>query len=183
MSALRQQKYRQWFLSCDVDGDNVISRRDTIHFADRFFTRRGVRGDTPEAQRLRDLMEEFWVQVILPFDLDGDGQVDADELTAACERALVNSEDYSKQIEPITEQYFQLTDGDGDGKIDLKEFQQVFTAVGRGSDADCAEVFRRFDTDGTGALSRQEFHRVVKDFFYSDDPNAPGNQLFGPLGS
>lgn len=183
MSALRQQKYHQWFLSADVDGDNVITRNDMIQFADRFFTHRGVRGDSSGAQRLRDQMEEFWVNVLAPFDHNGDGQVDADEVTAGCERALVNREDYSKQIEPITELYFQLTDGDGDGKIDLKEFQQVFMAVGRGSDADCAEVFRRLDTDGSGTLSRREFHRAVEDFFYSDDPNAPGNQLFGPLGS
>lgn len=183
MSALRQQKYRQWFLSADVDGDNVITRRDIIYFADRFITLRGVAGDSPEAQRLRDLMEGFWVNALAPFDHNGDGQVDAEEVTTGFEQALADSAGYSKQIEPITEQYFKLTDGDGDGKIDLKEFQQVFMAVGRGSEADCAEVFRRLDTDGSGALSRREFHRAVEDFFYSDDPNAPGNQLFGPLGS
>jgi Ca2+-binding EF-hand superfamily protein len=183
MSALRLQKYRQWFLSADVDGDNVLTRQDTIHFADRYITLRGARADSPEAQRLRDMMEGFWVNVIAPFDHDGDGQVDSDEVVTGCERVLLASEGYSKQLEPIAEQYFQIADIDGDGKIDLQEFKQIFMAVGRGSDADCAEVFRRLDTDCSGALSRREYHRALEEFFYSDDPNAPGNQLFGPLGS
>ncbi|MFY0535226.1 EF-hand domain-containing protein [Nannocystis pusilla] len=128
-------------------------------------------------------MEGFWVNALEPFDTNGDGQIDVDETTAGFERALADSGSYAQQIGVVAEQYFELADANGDGTIDLKEFQQIFTAVGRGTEAECAEVFRRLDTDGSGALSRQEYHRVVEEFFFSDDPNAPGNQLFGPLGN
>jgi hypothetical protein len=37
------------------------------------------------------------------------------------------------------------------------------------------------DADGDGKVTRDELLKNVEEFFYGEDPNAPGNWLVGPL--
>ncbi|MEV0495871.1 EF-hand domain-containing protein [Streptomyces atratus] len=41
------------------------------------------------------------------------------------------------------------------------------------------DVFIKLDTDGDGAISRQEFIRAVREHYLSDNPDAPGSLFFG----
>ena len=181
MSDLRKQKYRQYFTAGDVDGDGFLEREDLTGFAERYIASRGAPADSPEAQAVREMMDGFWVKVLAPLDQTGDGRVDQDELLRAFEEALGGTGIYPELIEPVADTYWHLADTNGDGKIDLQEFQQLFMAIGHGSEDHLAEVFGRLDTDASGGLARSEYHRALEEFFCSDDPNAPGNELFGPL--
>lgn len=42
-------------------------------------------------------------------------------------------------------------------------------------------AFPRWDRDANGYVSKEEMAEVVREFFHSSDPDAPGNLLFGPL--
>ncbi|GAA2611999.1 EF-hand domain-containing protein [Actinomadura fulvescens] len=181
MSSLRQRKYRQWFLAADVDGDGTLTRRDATLMSERFISARGAAPDSPTAQRLNDLMDGLWIQVIAPMDRDGDGTVDLDETVAGFEAALADRANSAKQIKAIADHYFELADANGDGTIDFAEFRDIFGVGGRASEEDCAKVFHRLDRDGNGSISHEEYHQAVEEFFFGDDPDAPGNDLFGKL--
>jgi uncharacterized protein (DUF2141 family) len=73
-----------------------------------------------------------------------------------------------------------LTDRDGDGKISRAEFAANLQAYGVAAPA-AAEAFSHLDRDGDGFIDTDELLQNVEEFFYGDDPNAPGNWLVGPL--
>jgi hypothetical protein len=39
----------------------------------------------------------------------------------------------------------------------------------------------KIDRNYDGLLSKEEFLPLLEEFYYSDDPNAPGNGIFGPI--
>jgi Ca2+-binding EF-hand superfamily protein len=45
-----------------------------------------------------------------------------------------------------------------------------------------SDAFRRLDRDGSGKISKEEFRAAITEFYLSDDENAPGNWLLGPMG-
>nr|WP_223183593.1 MULTISPECIES: EF-hand domain-containing protein [unclassified Streptomyces] len=102
-------------------------------------------------------------------------------MTEGFTRALVDPALYPRQIEPLTDCFFELVDLNGDGKIDQSEFEQMFGSIAGVPGEECADVFAALDRDGSGALDRAEFHQAVAEFFYGDDPGAPANHLFGRL--
>ncbi|QNP68807.1 EF-hand domain-containing protein [Streptomyces roseirectus] len=179
MTALQDLKYAQWFRGADVDGDGFITQRDVRMMSERYIAARGVAPDSTPARLLTEGMDVFWTNVIAPMDQDGDGKVDLREMTEGFRRALTDPALYPRQVEPVTDCFFDLVDLDGDGRIDQSEFRLMFDAVAGVSGEECATVFAALDRDGSGALDRAEFHRAVAEFFYGDDPGAPANHLFG----
>ncbi|MBD0712343.1 MULTISPECIES: EF-hand domain-containing protein [unclassified Streptomyces] len=181
MTALQDLKYGQWFRGADVDGDGFITRRDVRLMSERYIAARGAAPDSATARLLTEGMDAFWANVIAPMDQDGDGKVDLREMTEGFTRALVDPALYPRQIEPLTDCFFELVDLNGDGKIDQSEFEQMFGSIAGVPGEECADVFAALDRDGSGALDRAEFHQAVAEFFYGDDPGAPANHLFGRL--
>jgi Ca2+-binding EF-hand superfamily protein len=43
------------------------------------------------------------------------------------------------------------------------------------------EAFTALDTDGDGHLSRTEIRTAVDEYYTSEEPDTPGNWLFGPF--
>jgi Ca2+-binding EF-hand superfamily protein len=74
---------------------------------------------------------------------------------------------------------FDIIDQDGDGQITLPNYRRYFEAWGL--DETLAELaFAKLDLSGDGHLSRHAFIQLCTNFYISDDPNVPGNWLFGP---
>ncbi|BAU88227.1 calcium-binding protein [Streptomyces laurentii] len=181
MTALQNLKYGQWFRGADVDGDGFITQRDIRMMSERYIAARGTAPDSTTARLLTERMDEFWTNVIAPMDQDGDGKVDLREMTEGFARALTDPTLYPKQIEPVTNCFFDLVDLNGNGEIDQAEFQQMFDSIAGVPGEDCAAVFAALDQDGSGVLDRSEFHQAISEFFYGDDPDAPANHLFGRI--
>jgi hypothetical protein len=41
-------------------------------------------------------------------------------------------------------------------------------------------VFPKLDANQDGFLSKEEVLQLIRDFFYSNEPEAPANDMFGP---
>ncbi|MBY8854447.1 hypothetical protein K7G98_41880, partial [Saccharothrix sp. MB29] len=71
-------------------------------------------------------------------------------------------------------------DGDGDGCLELEEYVRLGEALGV-PPQDMKTAFRRLDRDADGSLPPGEIHEAVVEYFTSEDPEADGNWLYGPL--
>ena len=80
----------------------------------------------------------------------------------------------------LCEHLFAGMDADGDGQITAAENRGWFEVFGLDV-AGAPAVFAACDLNGDGFISRDEWLQLVEQFFYSDDPKAPGNTLFGVL--
>lgn len=177
---IRARKFRRWFEAVDADDDGSITRNDMTVMSERYIAARNASSESSDAQRLTSALDGLW-EVIGAADSDGDGRVTFAEMLAVLEPATTDPELYPEQFGQIGELFFQLADTNGDDKIDLDEFTQIFGATGRASGEECSEVFDQLDLDGSRALSRSEYHRALREFLYGNDPAAPANHLFGRL--
>nr|WP_256341591.1 EF-hand domain-containing protein [Streptomyces sp. TLI_105] len=78
------------------------------------------------------------------------------------------------------ETVFDAVDENGDGRISPAEHRRLVDTW-HGESVDLGDVFDRLDRDGDGYLSRTEFTELWIQFWISDDPSEPGNQLCGPV--
>jgi Ca2+-binding EF-hand superfamily protein len=80
--------------------------------------------------------------------------------------------------EGLSNALFDVIDTDGDNEITRQEFGRYLKAWDV-TDPAAMETCTALDTDGDGAISRQELVRAVREFFLSNDIEAPGSALFG----
>jgi len=62
----------------------------------------------------------------------------------------------------------------------LENFKKMNLAW-QSDEAQAAVTFAKLDTSGNGSINKKEFLAHVKDFFFSDDPESPGNLILGPV--
>jgi hypothetical protein len=72
-----------------------------------------------------------------------------------------------------------LWDRDHDGRLSIVEYVALNGCYGISEEA-AHEAFRHLDPAGTGLLNTEEVTKRVREFFLSDDPEAPGNWIIGP---
>ncbi len=75
---------------------------------------------------------------------------------------------------------FEVVDLDENGLIDRREWKNLFQVYNLPvvySDS----TFTQLDSDEDGFLSRQEILSLLQEFYFSDEPSALGNYMFGPF--
>merc|ERR1711871_1633624 len=118
-------------------------------------SRRGMKKKTGLSEgQLDEIREAFSL-----FDNDASGAIDVRELKAAM-RALgfeVKNEELKKMVTDI--------DNDGSGTIEFVEFLAMMTGKMGEKDPreDIEKVFKLFDDDNTGKISRRNLRRVAQE--------------------
>jgi len=185
LGKLQQIKLTHYFNVIDSDDSASIEREDFVRFASRFTALRGVEAGTPEYEQFYADTLAWWDEIRKSADADYDGRVDLQEWLAfwssetdkIAEAAGQNSNLALTQLRYRLSFTFDVADNDADEQISVEEYGHMLQAWGL--DADVEPVFRRLDLNGDGVITRDEMVQLGKEFFLSNDPEAPGNYIVG----
>jgi Ca2+-binding EF-hand superfamily protein len=180
LSDLQTKKLNRWFDRLDADHNGVIEEVDYRVVAGRLAEIQGFSEGSPRRRGLLELYHKNWEALRTAADRDGDGRVSREEFLGHWERLLTQRERFEALVPAIVDEIFSMSDHDGDGKMSEQEHASSLRAL-EVSEADAKAVFQRLDLDHDGFLSRDDVQRHVVDFYFSSDPDAPGNWLVGPF--
>lgn len=176
-SDLIKRKITVLFRADDMDKDGFIERSDLQKVADAYSEIRGWEPGSDGYERIHGLFEGFWEGFRDAVDADRDGKASLDETIEGVGRMFEANPEAALQSAQIV---FDTLDADGSGKISIAEYRQLLSTT-PADPAVADEIFPRLDTNGDGTISREEFQQLFVEFFTSEDPDAPGNWLWGPF--
>jgi Ca2+-binding EF-hand superfamily protein len=140
------------FNSVDTNGDGYIDKREFAQMLNRSATHKRTESE------LDKIMKEI--------DLDGNDMIDFYEFVAYVSK--LDGYDRPKDELEI-HQAFKYFDRDGSGAIDRNEVQLLLRMVGLKCRAQDIERFMvRYDLNGDGVISYQEFRKFYKEIVSND---------------
>jgi juvenile hormone diol kinase len=181
LTPLQQEKLTHYFRLYDVDDDGRIARADFERIADNVRFLHVAAEKTPEHQAIRNGLLLRWEALKSSADTDDSGAVDLREWLRYWEGVLDDDARYQEEVAHLADRLFALFDTDEDGVLGADEFCNFYGVYGLKA-AMARLVFLDLDVDGDGAVTREELMAMVHEFYRSDDPKAPGNRIFGPVG-
>ena len=178
-SDLQVRKLDRWFASFDTDRDGVVDVLDVTGMAQVYCEAYGV---PPRSDTWRDMHR--WALVMWQAIERRTGALDPARLTRDEWVSWIGTHEYVDFILraaiPFSQMAFSIADADGDGRCDVYELMAAQRRSGM-SEEEIHRAFARLDQDGDGYATTEDFERAHREFYFSDDPAAPGNYLAGEI--
>ncbi|XP_068617950.1 calexcitin-2-like [Battus philenor] len=175
VSEFRKKKYLEVFNAFDSDGSGTIEKKDFEMMAEGLAKSSDGTVDEEKHKVYLEILLKIW-NGIQQVDTDKDGHVSADEWISFWDSYAKNPSNPSPWQKLYSDFSFQLLDPGNDGSIDSDEFVKAYVSWGFKSN-DAAAIFGKL-SKGKPSISRVEFDGLWKEYFTSEDVNAPGNLLF-----
>lgn len=179
LGALQKKKLTRYFRVYDIDNDGRVGPRDFERVVENLRTLHGLDVDSPGHLELKEGFMRSWDDLRWWADRDGDGGVDVDEWLDYWEELLSREQRYEDEVAGLLSRVFSLFDRDGDGRLGIEEFQAFYGVYGLDPSL-ARSIFAELDVNHDGAISREELEQLGHEFYKGNDPEAPGNRLFGP---
>ena len=179
LTDLQRRKLTRYFRVYDIDDDGCIGPNDFERVVENVRILHGLSADSHRHQSLRRSFLKRWESLRTSADGDRDGSVNLSEWLDYWEGVLNADERYQSEVVSVVARLFEFFDTDEDGFIGPQEFADLYSVYGLSS-ALARSIFTDLDANGDGVISRQELMDIGHHFYRGDDPDAPGNRLFGP---
>lgn len=179
LSETMKKKLTNQFHVRDLDNDGYVEREDWEQCARNLAAMRRWKTGSPEYEEIVSKHVRIWTTFWEPADLDSDGKVELDEYLKLADKQRQGGAFATVVVLELFGAIFDTIDRDGDGQITLQDYRLYFKAWGLDKKL-AKQTFLRLDLSGDGRLSRSIFIQFGSNFYLSDDPNMPGNWLFGP---
>ncbi|CAG4942933.1 unnamed protein product [Parnassius apollo] len=166
--------FNQFF---DTNSSGSVDKKDFELAAQKISQLRGWKEGDAKYKETLDSLLKIWDGLQSVADSDKNGEVTADEWVSMWEAYAKNpssAQDWQNQYCKFT---FNLEDATGDGSIDSEEFSSVYASFGLSKD-DAVLAFQKL-ARGKSSITWPEFQELWKEYFVTEDPNAPGNFIFG----
>jgi len=180
LSDLRRRKFTNYFSILDRSGNGKLGEADLERIVEGVTGVRGLEPGSEEYAAMEAAIMATWRHLMEHADQAQDGGVSLDEWLATLEDTAADEEKYATYVVPFASGVIALLDLDDDGVVGLAEYQRFFEIFGI-SQAGAEEAFYHLDVRGGGRVTAEEALERVREFHCSDDPDAPGNWLFGPF--
>lgn len=181
LTDVQKSKLDRRFELLDADGDGFITAADydlaAAHVCEAFDFAEG----SPQHERIHVIYLRLWVALSRKTDSNGNERITREQFVRSCAESIVEpARGYDRIIRPVAQTIFDLIDDDDSGTLEVEELANWANAYGVCAD-DAERAFRALDRNGDGVLDLEEVQQALKEFYTSDDPDAPGNRIFGPL--
>ncbi|MVO89433.1 calcium-binding protein [Streptomyces sp. p1417] len=176
---VKAQKFSTLFRWFDQNGDGRLTHDDLRQMTE-LFEGLAREDDKENAAAMRNAFETWWRLLLTHGDSDGDGQISRQEFIAVMKADVTDPGHFEEAVLAIVDALMRALDTNEDGVLSQSEYVRMYDALGV-PPVHSAAAFRRLDRDGDGSLSHAEFRTAISEFYLSDDPEAAGNWLLGPL--
>jgi len=182
LTEFQKQKFTNHFNLRDTNKNGLVELSDYEQYAQNVAQLVGWATDSQEFKQMQAINLGVWQFFWKPADSDNDDKVTLDEHLAFMGMMIQRSTD--PEVVAASNDHsaalFTAFDFDQDGKISTSDYKNFLKAAN--ADTNWADdVFAKLESDGSGYISKDEFAAHHRDFFSSDDPNAPGNWFYGPI--
>lgn len=179
LTQLQTQKLTHYFDVLDFLKNGIIQFEDFKAIGENLCVLWGFREGTEPYKNCMDRCESSWNEFRKFCGKDAKGAY-LEEWLAFADVMLVNGSEeiYDRYVTKMVDEIFNYFDTNHDNYISLDEYVDLFMAY-RIEIRFSARSFTKLDLNHDDLLSREEIQSAVREYFRSDDPNAPGNWLFG----
>ncbi|MFB8790060.1 MAG: EF-hand domain-containing protein [Potamolinea sp.] len=197
LTELQKRKLKKLFDLYDVDGSGFITEADYEKMAQSQAKVMDYQSGSLQYNIIRSQFQTLWKDLQKEIDINNDGEITLEEFLEYKDKQLNSQQGYrplwleqsgtetsqsyersgEDAIIKLTNLIFERLDTDGSGEISREEYKQGF--VVQQDESLSEEIWDKLDINGDGNLSKEEVLQHVHDFFYSNDPEAPGNWLLG----
>jgi Ca2+-binding EF-hand superfamily protein len=175
LSEFRRKKLSAGFKELDVDGDGLLGSSDIELLIKNHGSAYGYSENTDEYRALERRTLAVWDQ-LKQFDADGDDLVTLDEYVAGFAEFLGQREAFMANMGMLVDAFYAVADRNMDGQITEDELVLHFRAWSH-SEEQARVAFERLDRNKNGAISKAEWMANLEEYYFSEDPEAPGNWL------
>ncbi len=178
---IRKRKLVRFFNVVDTNGDGVFEQKDTDSVAVNVAALRGI---TPESEAYKAFYQGFsyyWDDLRRSCKPSEQGRVTLQEWLDYHTTMLQDPSKFQATAEASATLMFALADTNDDGLLSVEEYGRWMRAWGMADEETSGQVLAKLDRRGTGQLTREDILELTREFFYSDDPDAPGNWAMGPF--
>lgn len=182
MTTLVDRKLEHGFaMILDTSGDGRMTKSDFTGLAQRMgATFPGT--SQAKISQLETTLKTLWDHHLSQMDTDGDDSVSKAEFTSGWKSAIeINQDTMLADFGSASVAWLDIADTNSSGMLDKGEFVHMYSQVFGLPEEHLGASFDKLDRDGDQQLSRQEIQQAATEFWTSEDPQAPGNWLFGPL--
>lgn len=180
LTALQTRKLTRAFNLFDLDQNGVMDRQDCELVVGATAQAMGYTIGSPEYTAYHAEYMAGWDALLALADSDGDQQLTATEFCTAFGELMAQPEQFNALILGFVKTTIVLWDSNQDGQVSAEEYKNYLRTI-HVTEAEAADAFHRLDLNGDGYLSREELFANMKEYYFTADPNAPGNWFFGPF--
>jgi len=180
LTDLQLDKLEKFFYILDYDRNGVIEKEDFTGIAENLCILWSVKEEDIRHQAIVKKFEDGWETFNAFVNIEEEGKANWDHWLHFADEVIINGDEgiFNSYVENYVGGIFDNFDSDKDGYINLDEFIDLFVAY-RIEVRFAAKAFRKLDRNKDDLISRGELITAVKEYFRSEDPDAPGNWLFG----
>ncbi|NQZ78844.1 MAG: EF-hand domain-containing protein [Ekhidna sp.] len=179
LTELQISKLERFFYVLDYNRNGIIEKEDFIGIAENLCILWRIKEGEEKYNVIKKRFEDGWKHFDM-FVNNNDGKANWDHWIRFAEEVIVKGDEaiFNHYVDEFVGEIFDNFDTDNDGYIDLDEYIDLLVGY-RIEVRFAAKSFRKLDRNNDDLISRGELIRAVKEFFRSNDPDAPGNLLFG----
>lgn len=179
MHKLQERNLKRFFHWYDYNNDGVISIDDAQSVVDNMARIRNLPIGSEEYKAFRDGFLIYWKTMVETLGKDVSDTITESEWLDVHATLLEDEVVFEQTILRSVQFIFDLMDLNNDGLLTMEEYGLMMKAWRIDPIEIVHETFIHLDINKTGQLTMDDLHKLFYQFFYSDDPKAPGHWCFG----
>ncbi|NEP49144.1 MAG: hypothetical protein F6K65_10085 [Moorea sp. SIO3C2] len=178
LTELQKQKFPRLFEMYDADNNGFIEQADFERFLETYSQLRSWEPGSPNYNSFQSKLMSRWDSMQKFADTNRDNRISLEEWLVYIENILNDQDAYEAEIKGIAGFVFSVFDTNGDEQLDLEEYRQWYRTASLDENY-ANEVFKRLNLKDDESISKEKHIELIDEFFRSEDPEAPGNFVFG----